>query len=345
MKCPFDERVCRQNSTALRVDTGMINSHKDLGINAAPRDRFESRYVVECAPLRIDTYTSTNASSGNTQYYYGRTASDRLGDGPYSYAYPYIPENATGEFGRIGHNSDYVMEYALIVNEMLITDMSSVAMCMHTPYDADWKPIPELQRDDAELQIIFLSANLINYLEPVDDEWFSAHQLHRSIVRYDDSTNGSMPTYLTDNAANPLACTHQWQFCNPGTKKCTPLGAFVDSHKASSNIFRPGNQNETFNFWWEEIHRVDPQVLNVIGVLGIGALTARDTLASGLQGPLPSDQWQQEVLSWRDIALALIQKVGVEQATGPSSVSDKGFIQNPSNLNMCRNQVRNISVS
>lgn len=93
--CPFpgQEKICRENSTNLRLDSGYIDSHFDLGINAPPEDRFLFRTVVECAPLHHEGYmeTGTVDLSGNgtaerqfRSYLYGSQANGN----PVTYQYP-----------------------------------------------------------------------------------------------------------------------------------------------------------------------------------------------------------------------------------------------------------------
>lgn len=57
--CPFPggDKICRSNSTNLRIDSGYINSHINLGINAPQEDRFLFRTVIECAPLKTEGYS------------------------------------------------------------------------------------------------------------------------------------------------------------------------------------------------------------------------------------------------------------------------------------------------
>lgn len=47
--CPFpgNDKICRSNSTNIRLDSGYINSNFDLGINSPPEDQFLYRTVVE----------------------------------------------------------------------------------------------------------------------------------------------------------------------------------------------------------------------------------------------------------------------------------------------------------
>ncbi|KAL9621084.1 MAG: hypothetical protein Q9160_004469 [Pyrenula sp. 1 TL-2023] len=62
-------------------------------------------------------------------------------------------------------------------------------------------------------------------------------------------------------------------------------------------------------------------------IFGARILKALDNLNNDLQGPLPPDQWQQEVISWESIALAHDQRMIVEAVTGPSDVSAQRFVQ------------------
>jgi hypothetical protein len=77
--CPFPgkARVCRRNATNVRLETGLIDSNADLGINLPPRDSFRFRTVVECAPLLTSGFvrylTGISAGRIHTQglYLYG----------------------------------------------------------------------------------------------------------------------------------------------------------------------------------------------------------------------------------------------------------------------------------
>ena len=74
--CPFDMEVCQSNATNLIVDTGLIDSHNDLGINSSPNERFSFRLVNHCAPLVIDGKYSRVVGNSTTmqqsvEYYYG----------------------------------------------------------------------------------------------------------------------------------------------------------------------------------------------------------------------------------------------------------------------------------
>lgn len=75
--CPFAEGMC-QSDQNLRLDTGYIDSHELLGLNAPFDERIIFRTVLQCAPLVTEGYArNISTSDGNfTSYNYGPTAYD-----------------------------------------------------------------------------------------------------------------------------------------------------------------------------------------------------------------------------------------------------------------------------
>jgi hypothetical protein len=71
--CPFDNSICRNTTSNLYLDTGYIDSHTDLGLNAPKQDRILFRSVYHCAPLHSEGYSSNVTLSGldYTLYNYG----------------------------------------------------------------------------------------------------------------------------------------------------------------------------------------------------------------------------------------------------------------------------------
>lgn len=57
--CPFESGFCVYNdNSALQMDTGLLDSHSDFGINAQPQDRVKFRRVATCAPLRMKPFVT-----------------------------------------------------------------------------------------------------------------------------------------------------------------------------------------------------------------------------------------------------------------------------------------------
>lgn len=109
--CPFPgkDKICLRDSTNLQIDTGVVNSHDHFGINAAPKDRFTWRNVVQCAPLNTKDYTQTIPSadewsnSSTVQLLYGKQFDFTNKTGPVTFEWP---EHSPSSF------QDYTIEYS-----------------------------------------------------------------------------------------------------------------------------------------------------------------------------------------------------------------------------------------
>lgn len=55
--CPFAPEICLASSGNLRLDSGFVNTHYDLGINAVAKNRLEFRHVYHCAPIKTKGYS------------------------------------------------------------------------------------------------------------------------------------------------------------------------------------------------------------------------------------------------------------------------------------------------
>lgn len=87
--CPFKDGICKAEFDNIRLDTGYMNSHQDLGLNAPLQERFSLRLTSHCAPLKTvgfnDTFTfiddlHDNRSTRLFRLFYGRW--DPYFDGP-----------------------------------------------------------------------------------------------------------------------------------------------------------------------------------------------------------------------------------------------------------------------
>lgn len=55
LPCPFNQSVC--NGPAISLDSGMLRSDTDLGVNTRPEDALAVRKVLTCVPLAGENYT------------------------------------------------------------------------------------------------------------------------------------------------------------------------------------------------------------------------------------------------------------------------------------------------
>lgn len=72
-ECPFENKMCRNLQSNIRLDTGYLDSNDHLGSNAPANRRFAWRYVLTCAPIVTEGYTSQIVDNNMTwvKYHYG----------------------------------------------------------------------------------------------------------------------------------------------------------------------------------------------------------------------------------------------------------------------------------
>lgn len=99
--CPFTGDICLSEFGNLKLDTGYINTHEDLGINAPREDRFFLRNMYHCAPLKTDGFSSVynyvdpdnNDASALSRLFYGRVSISK----PYAnFTYQFPTNNSRG---------------------------------------------------------------------------------------------------------------------------------------------------------------------------------------------------------------------------------------------------------
>lgn len=105
--CPFESGTCAFSDTAAyQMDTGLLNSHDDLGINAPKSERVAFRKVSTCAPLlmrpyaRLENETVNGATFEFLRLYLGTQ------DPPYNWTYEY---NMKETSINIGYDVRYVI--------------------------------------------------------------------------------------------------------------------------------------------------------------------------------------------------------------------------------------------
>ncbi|KAL9622893.1 MAG: hypothetical protein Q9160_002819 [Pyrenula sp. 1 TL-2023] len=202
----------------------------------------------------------------------------------------------------------------------------------------DFTPIPELLREDASILLLFLTSNSVIFNQPVDDDYFADHRpINVSML-----SNGPQVTqvYLSDEIAHVFGCVSRDQYCLNKTR-CTPLTASALAAKAALDMTKTCKQRTSLESWYTNLASLGVSIFNIVGKLGASALVARNTKIPSVQGPLLPDQWQLEVEHWQAVEMALIQRITVEQATGPSNEAMQKYIKAPSTeegRKLCRSQ-------
>jgi hypothetical protein len=212
--------------------------------------------------------------------------------------------------------------------------------------DQAWLPVSALNVSNADISAHFLAQNSVQYLAPVLDPWLSANQL------YNDSEPGlELILYGPDGFVSVMACTDQYQICNPGSSPydCTIVGSQKDLREGFLQIGLNPYQLATARrlalaLEWTSTYQT---VLS----LSDTALLARDRLVDFIGTGLPPNQWQLEVQGWFETSLAKLQSYVVEYAANIADLGPTGSVVAPSPdsdpetqaaLDQCSNQrIRN----
>lgn len=194
--------------------------------------------------------------------------------------------------------------------------------------------------------LFFLSSDGISFSEPVDDPWFSAHRVGPRMGNV--MHNRTRPTYLQDEPAQVMGCTFQMQYCNPNKpdgQRCTPLAGYVDDRYDIMQLYDTLEQKTMFR-WAVDVFQLGFfSISGIIEGMGLSAMVARQGLAANTQGPLPNNQWQNEIEHWVGGSLTSIQGSFVEMANGPQPLYQR-FRMAPTNSSqqaVCNNMVSSLS--
>ncbi|KAF2730351.1 hypothetical protein EJ04DRAFT_545814 [Polyplosphaeria fusca] len=330
--CPFKDNICKLENENLILDTGYLDSLDHLGINSAPNERFQLRFVQHCAPLKTEGYTEdfndTNFGPVRRMLY-----------GPQT---PLPGFNGTRWSYEVATNNSYIPTDGTLSSG---TQRYEYTLGLFSPGVNKWMPIPALLRDDADVFNVYLSAPRVHFSAPIDDPLFAAHVRMGDLGNVD--TGEDLASYTSDEPIAPMSCAVQMQYCNPNKpegSRCEPLRGMSDPRSTSEvqKVFGDGSHFEVIKhankMWTGSVYFIN----NLVSFVGASALRARLGLAYGYSGPLPSTQWHLEAEHWFKGTLASIQDAFVAAASGqPASLAP--FLDAPApnatiSQSLCRNQ-------
>lgn len=318
--CPFAPDLCFYGaSSAYEMDTGHIDSHQALGINAPKFERIQYRKVTTCSPIHTRGYLTevndTNPSDlayGDTlqQFDYGSVLSIS------NYTYQYDTHNIVGS------------------NSYQLTSLAYLAGAASNA----WYPVDALNRTDADVSLFLLAPNSVRYEAPVTDPFYAATTPFNLSI---DGGTTNYTYYTSDQWVNALACTDQHQYCNPTNKQCTPLTSLVLAHKSLFENKISLNQAQMVTALRLDLITQFLTTYFSVNSRGASALRASETVNNLDQIPLPNNQWMTEVSTWFSVSMAKLQQRVIEYATGPGYIPDGMTLSRPveQQEKMCKNQI------
>ncbi|KAI1368962.1 hypothetical protein F5Y08DRAFT_353496 [Xylaria arbuscula] len=311
--CPFDESVCRNNDSNLFLDTGYVDSHDHFGLNTPAKDRILFRKTLHCAPIVNKGYTTfVQSPTGNfSRYHQGlfivgpERSNNSLSDGLYmieDLASQYKIRNVLGGL--------YPIPTAIYQIDSFGCRMENGSAM------TEYLPSPKLRRDDADSYIFYLSGNGVQFTERSTDDWYIATKKAAAICLR--ASNSTYQPFIFEEAASALSCVEQHQYCYKGLpegRRCGPLASSFDAALGALDIGTSETASEVLSWTFDQF--VGTAISGVIGNLGAHALTSQRNLIAGNQGPIDSNQWQQDVMHWWATALAVQQNNFIESVVGP----------------------------
>lgn len=223
--------------------------------------------------------------------------------------------------------------------------------------------MPDLQRPDGDTSIIFLVGNGVVFSEQTRDDWYRVSTFYSTGTTTAVHDKSRFPFYQADEAASPLGCVSQYQYCIVGTsgeRQCGPLSSaedvvpnaalafgIIDEDLTPGRVSSSSKKGSQFS-WAAEIlhHSTGIGIDEIIAHLGPRSLDSQTGLSMGVQGYLPVDQWKRDVTRWYNASKAAAQAAFTGVARG---ISDPGFDEcagcvspaiNTYEERMCQNQVR-----
>lgn len=83
VECPFEAACSVPNSNVLRLDTGYLDSHHDLGLNQPPENRVLFRKTTTCSPLFAQGFADNNFNYVKGAEQLGNISVYSYGNNPY----------------------------------------------------------------------------------------------------------------------------------------------------------------------------------------------------------------------------------------------------------------------
>ena len=311
--CPFETQLCHDQAATVTFDTGVIDSHHDLGINARHNERLQYRRLTTCTVLN-DTgrvlELNKDTSSATAAAYYGQSYQGTT----YTYSY----SNYSSLYTEFTPQSTVPYQ---------VNTQTAYGASLVSENESTFVPIPGLAQRSADLTLLFLSFTG-RYFNQINDPWFSAQNLH--LVNTQNPL--AQKQYARDRLISTLGCTEQHQFCTT-TGSCSEFLGWGQLQDASAfNAALTPHQNVTFDRMLRAVRASGiAQVTRSLGRTSKPLLAMQKEASQGhtMSLWLPDNQWQLELHSWHTIAMAQLQRTVVQWTTGQIAPHPQGQLLAP----------------
>ncbi|KAK0884416.1 hypothetical protein LTR87_001758 [Friedmanniomyces endolithicus] len=347
--CPFADEICygAPNTSAswisVTLDSGLIDSTLDLGINARPEDRVQLRKLLTCAPLKTKGYSKVLNPKTDTAEW----ASSYFGNSTYWPTAFYYGGNAfTNTSASWIFNPATLLEAssgARSVQE-LNTSPYILAPLTDTSNSLDsgfLEPITQLQQNGSGLVLLFLAQDPI-YVGAVNDPWFGGEY-----GLYNSTLEESLPM---KPMVTVLGCVESQQFCNaqhPDGPACAAFQTSDSDNGASwlSELSLNAKQNMTARRIFTALSGANLYIVTT--QLGANSMLVSTNTLFRAALSLPPNQWELEVESWFATGLAALQRRISKYVTGEgyevsADSTASGYAISPPAADeqwMCENQI------
>ncbi|KAF2670751.1 hypothetical protein BT63DRAFT_453115 [Microthyrium microscopicum] len=332
--CPFPgQGVCREGVKPMTLDSGYINSHFDLGINAPPEYRYLWREVLTCVPLNNDGFESDVSVPDGPPFKGWSFGKSAQFSNNYTFLYPNTPP--------VNSSLHLWQDYSLKYYSAKLLPNGSFSN------QGNFKPISAVKPSHGDVYLIFLSTNDVMNFAPVKDPWFSA----TTFTNYSLGSGSPQHVYVRDDVARVLGCVESYQMCKPGlngNNTCSPLTSVDNlSPVYFDKIWTDPDEQAYVRKTSEGLRSMITGLETTIQYFGSAALKAHFMMFQNEVISMPENQWELEVEGWFQTYLADVQRIVLDLSSGLSG-KDTSWIVKPPNGTMdhqiCSNQrIRNTS--
>ncbi|PKS05536.1 hypothetical protein jhhlp_008053 [Lomentospora prolificans] len=301
--CPWtiDTRCLGVNNTdgpALHLDTGLLDSHADLGINAPRRERVQIRKTATCGVVDTSKWDVRYTSESNITL---------IGT-------ELLAENQT----RL-----YPPEFRKVPLFHQVNAVQGIIMVMKFWHYAkvegrnEWGGqtgriplIPTFQTDDFDMSFFAVATGIIFYEKVYDPLYFATHGVDSQIS---SNVNGQH-AYLSNRMYNTVACQEAYEICNPGTGKCSGLVGILELPRKVLDLGFNNHQQVTARrlvqnmYWGGQISLNGPESTSGLLMQEQSAILSADPA---------ENQWQLEVQYWFATCLSHFQNMILDWSSKP----------------------------